>query len=147
MSTFQWRLDGFSEKYISLYLYLGLFFENRKNSGLTLGQNDDPVTRKWKMTQMTQWPNDPVPCLACARAAAAGSVMFWAEVRGSTQAFYCYAAEGVNHRSLCLCVCLSRLFSDIGIVLRACASNDSLAVSVCFGPAVRQAMHLCPCRN
>jgi len=32
-------------KYISLYPYLGLFFENRKNSGLTPGQNDDPVTR------------------------------------------------------------------------------------------------------
>ena len=26
-------------------LYLGLFFENRKNSGLTPGQNDDPVPR------------------------------------------------------------------------------------------------------
>ena len=26
-------------------------------------QNDDPVTRTWKMTQMTHWPNDPVPCL------------------------------------------------------------------------------------
>ena len=36
------------------------FFENRKNSGLTLGQNDDPVTRTWKMTQMTHWPGDPM---------------------------------------------------------------------------------------
>jgi len=35
----------FTKKYISLYLYLGLFFENRENSGLTPGQNDDPVTR------------------------------------------------------------------------------------------------------
>ena len=26
-------------------LYSGHFFENRKNSGLTPGQNDDPVTR------------------------------------------------------------------------------------------------------
>jgi len=26
-------------------------------------QNDDPATRTWKMTQMTRWPNDPVPCL------------------------------------------------------------------------------------
>jgi len=39
------------------------FFENRKeNSGLTPGQSDDPVTRTWKMTQMTidpvtQWPS------------------------------------------------------------------------------------------
>jgi len=31
-------------EYISLYLYLG-FFKNRENSGLTPGQNDDPVTR------------------------------------------------------------------------------------------------------
>ena len=37
--------DEFSQKYISLYLYLGFFFENRKNSGRTPGQNDDPVTR------------------------------------------------------------------------------------------------------
>jgi len=35
----------FTKMYIMLYLYLGLFFNNRKNSGLTLGQNDDPVTR------------------------------------------------------------------------------------------------------
>jgi len=35
----------FTKKYVSLYLYLGLFFENRKNSGLTPGQNDDPMTR------------------------------------------------------------------------------------------------------
>ena len=26
-------------------LHFGHFFENRKNSGLTPGQNDDPVTR------------------------------------------------------------------------------------------------------
>ena len=45
------------------FLHFGYFFENRKNSGLTPGQNDDPVTRTWKMTQMTRWPNDPVPCL------------------------------------------------------------------------------------
>jgi len=38
-------LDEFSQECISLYLYLGLFFENRKNSGLAPGQNDDPVTR------------------------------------------------------------------------------------------------------
>ena len=38
-------VHGFSQKYISLYLYLGLFFENRKNSCLTPGQNNDPVTR------------------------------------------------------------------------------------------------------
>jgi len=44
-------------------LRFGHFFENRKSSGLTLGQNDDPVTRTWKMTQMTRWPGDPVPCL------------------------------------------------------------------------------------
>jgi len=36
------------------------FFRNRKNSGLTPGQNDDPVTRTWKMTQMTNWPGDPM---------------------------------------------------------------------------------------
>ena len=46
-------------KNIYLYIFiLSFFFENRKNSGLTLGQNDDPVTRKWKMTQMTHWPGD-----------------------------------------------------------------------------------------
>ena len=43
---------------------LGIFFKNRKNSGLTPGQNDDPVTRwpgrerwrKWPIEPMTQWP-------------------------------------------------------------------------------------------
>jgi len=44
-------------------LHFWAFFENRKNSGLTPGQNDNPVTRVWKMTQMTRWPSDPVPCL------------------------------------------------------------------------------------
>jgi len=43
----------------NIYLYLG-FFENRKNSGLTSGQNDDPLTRAWKMIQMTHWPGDPM---------------------------------------------------------------------------------------
>ena len=41
------------------------FFENRKNSGLTPGQNDDPVTRwpgrerwpKWPIDPVTQWPS------------------------------------------------------------------------------------------
>jgi len=64
MSIFQWRLDGFSQN-VSLYLYLRLFFENRKNSGLTPGQNDDPVTRwpgrerwpKWPIDPVTQWPS------------------------------------------------------------------------------------------
>jgi len=39
--------DGriFTKIYISVYLYLGLFFKNQKNSGLTPGQNDDPVNR------------------------------------------------------------------------------------------------------
>ena len=57
MSIFQWRLDGFSQKYISLSW---AFFRNRKNPGLTPGQNDNPVTRTWKMTQMTHWPGDPM---------------------------------------------------------------------------------------
>jgi len=40
---------------------LGIFFlKTRKNSGLTPGQNDDPVTRTWKMTQMTHLPGDPM---------------------------------------------------------------------------------------
>jgi len=46
-------------------LHFGHFFENRKNSGLTPGQNDDPVTRwpgrerwpKWPIDPVTQWPN------------------------------------------------------------------------------------------
>jgi len=60
MSIFQRRLDGFSQKNIYLYTTILGFSENRKNSGLTPGQNDDPVTRTWKMTQMTHWPVDPM---------------------------------------------------------------------------------------
>ena len=41
-------------------LHFGHFFENRKNSALTPSQNDDPVTRTWKMIQMTHWPGDPM---------------------------------------------------------------------------------------
>ena len=41
-------------------MHFGHFFENRKNSGLTPGQNDDHVTRTWKMTQMTHLPGDPM---------------------------------------------------------------------------------------
>jgi len=41
-------------------LHFGHFFENWKNSGLTPDQNDDPVTRTWKMTQMTHWPGEPM---------------------------------------------------------------------------------------
>ena len=40
--------------------HFGHFFANRKNSGLTPGQNDDPVPRTCKMTQMTHWPGDPM---------------------------------------------------------------------------------------
>ena len=46
-------------------LHFGHFFENRKNSGLTPGQNDDPVTRwpgrkRWPkrpIDPVTQWPS------------------------------------------------------------------------------------------
>ena len=37
----------------NIYLYIFI-------SGLTPGQNADPVTRSWKMTQMTHWPGDPM---------------------------------------------------------------------------------------
>ena len=44
----------FTKKNIYLYIFiLGFLFENRKNSGLTPGQNDDPVT--WTVTDD---PND-----------------------------------------------------------------------------------------
>ena len=63
----QYFNDGWTDFHKKRYIFISLvswaFFENRKNSGLTPGQNDDSVTRTWKMTQMTHWPNDPVPCL------------------------------------------------------------------------------------
>jgi len=31
--------------FTKIYIFILVFFENRKNSGLTPGQNDDPVTR------------------------------------------------------------------------------------------------------
>ena len=37
--------DGFSQKNMYLYIFILGFFENRRNLGLTPGQNDDPVTR------------------------------------------------------------------------------------------------------
>jgi len=59
----------FTKKNIYLYIFiLGFLFENRKNSGLTPGQNDDPVTRTVTddpNDQLTRWHSDPVPCLVC----------------------------------------------------------------------------------
>ena len=54
MSIFQWRWDGFSQKYISLSW---AFLKTGKTWVLTPGQNDDPVTHTWKMTH---WPGDPM---------------------------------------------------------------------------------------
>ena len=42
------------------FAFWSFFRKKRKNSGLTPDQNGDPVTRKWKMTQMTHWPGDPM---------------------------------------------------------------------------------------
>ena len=36
------------------------FFENRENSGLTPGQNDDPVTQWPRRERWPKWPIDPV---------------------------------------------------------------------------------------
>jgi len=51
-------------KNIYLYIFILVFSKIGKYSALTPGQNDDPVTRTWKMTQMTHWPGDPVPYLS-----------------------------------------------------------------------------------
>ena len=48
---------------MKIKIFTGIFFENRKNPGFTPSHSDDPVTRAWKMTQMTHWPGDPVPYL------------------------------------------------------------------------------------
>ena len=53
--TWQWLLS--SQHFKCTFCILGIFFENRKNSDLTPGQNDDPVTRTWKITH---WPGDPL---------------------------------------------------------------------------------------
>jgi len=42
------------------YIFISLSWAFSKTLGLTSGQNDDPVTRTWKMTQMTDWPGDPM---------------------------------------------------------------------------------------
>ena len=72
--TWRWLLSF--QHFKCTFCILGIFFENRKNLGLTPGQNDDPVTRTWKTTQMThwltRWPNDPVPCLAHTRLPSVG---------------------------------------------------------------------------
>jgi len=72
MSVFQWRLDGCSQKYISWYLYLGLFSKTGKtrvshrvkmmtrwpcDPDVKDDPNDTHLPGEW-------WPNDPVPCLA-----------------------------------------------------------------------------------
>ena len=59
----QYFNDGWTDFHKNIYLHiftLGFFPKTGKKSGFTPGQNDDPVTRTWKMTQMTHWPDDPV---------------------------------------------------------------------------------------
>ena len=65
MWIFKWRLDGFSPKYISLYLYLGLFRKPEK-LGFHTGSKwwpGDPDVKDDPNDPLTRWPNDPVPCL------------------------------------------------------------------------------------
>ena len=66
MPIFQWRLDGFSQKYISLYLYLGLFRKSEKLGSHTgsIWWPGDPDVKDDPNDPLTRWPNDPVPCLA-----------------------------------------------------------------------------------
>jgi len=57
MSVCQWRLDWFSQKNIYIYIFISGFFRKpEKNSGLTPGQNDDPVIR-WPWRE--RWPKRP----------------------------------------------------------------------------------------
>jgi len=44
----------------STFCILGIFFENRKYSGHTPGQNDDPVSRWPGRERWPKWPIDPV---------------------------------------------------------------------------------------
>ena len=65
MSIFQWRLDEFSQKYITLYLYIG-FFRKPEKLGSHIGSKwwpGDPDVKDDPNDPLTQWPNDPVPCL------------------------------------------------------------------------------------
>jgi len=60
MWIFKWRLDGFSPKYISLYLYLGLF----SKTGKTRVSHRVKMMTRWPgRERWPKWPNDPVPCL------------------------------------------------------------------------------------
>jgi len=64
MSIFQWRLDGFSQKYISLYLCLG----RGSHTGSKWWPGDpvtpaDPDVKDDPNDPLTRWPNHPVPCL------------------------------------------------------------------------------------
>jgi len=68
---FQWRLYGFSQKYISLYLYLRLFSKTGKTRvshrvKMMTRWPGDPDVKDDPNDPLTRWPNDPVPCLlAC----------------------------------------------------------------------------------
>ena len=41
--------------FTKIYIFILVFFENRKNSGLTPGQNDDPDVKDDPMTQFHVW--------------------------------------------------------------------------------------------
>jgi len=61
MSIFQWRLDKVSQKYISLYLYLGIFFS--KTWKTEVSHRVKMMTRWPGRERWPKWPIDPVPCL------------------------------------------------------------------------------------
>jgi len=79
MSVFQWRLDGFSrKKYISLYLYLGLFVRKPEKLGSHTGSKwwpgdpDSDRWPKWPIDPVTQWPSS-MSGVYCVRHSVVGS--------------------------------------------------------------------------
>ena len=57
MSIFQWRLDGFSQKNISLYLYVGFFSKTVKSR---VSHRVRMITRWPGRERWPEWPIDPV---------------------------------------------------------------------------------------
>jgi len=52
--------------FTKIYIVISASWFFSKTGKTWVSHRVEMMTRMWKMTQMTHWPGDPVPCLACA---------------------------------------------------------------------------------
>jgi len=82
----QYFNDGWTDFHKNIYLYIFIwgFFQKPGKPGSHTGSKwwpGDPVTRTWKMTQMTHWPGDPMTLFRVCGTASRSEVDWLVEVK------------------------------------------------------------------